>query len=144
MPDIKSRENYVTLEELVDAPNPLELVETVSSKGARRSPLRTIDSADMSAKKMNRPTNTTLTTGVSSLLPSPPDTEAMKETRKQTTVAVGVATGVTGFLLGGPIVGAIAGFTTAAVTKRTLQKREKKALSKYQTELADTLSPKWF
>ena len=114
-----SPRDYVTLDELIEAPNPLELFDTMGA-------------------------NATTTTGMSSNFPPPPDTVAMKEARKQSTVAVGVAGGVTGLLLGGPIVGAIAGFITAAVTKRTLKKREKKVLCKYQQELAEMLSPKVF
>ena len=113
---------YLTFSDLVEASNPLELVDTVASA---RNPGG-------------------LNTSTVSSIPPPPDTQAMKQTRKQSTLVIGVASAVTGLLLGGPIVGVVAGFTTAAVTKRTMKKREKKALLKYQKELAETLSPTFY
>lgn len=120
MIDDSESKMYLSFSDLVEASNPLELVDTVLPS-SNPGQLQTSNST--------------------SIIPPPPDTMAMKQTRKQSTFAIGVVSGVTGLLLGGPIVGAIAGFATAAVTKRTMKKREKKALSKYQQELAETLSP---
>jgi len=104
---------YLSFSDIVEAPHPLELIDTAST--------------------------TQRLGGLG--IPPPPDTAAMKQSRKESTLAIGIATGITGFFLGGPIVGAVAGFTTAAVIKRSMKKREKNALNKYQKELAEMLSP---
>ncbi|CAB9522979.1 expressed unknown protein [Seminavis robusta] len=74
-------------------------------------------------------------------IPPPPDTLSMKEERKQTVVVVGIFSGVAGLLLVGPVVGVVAGFTCAVVAKKKWKKKEKKALAKYQKELAEMLCP---
>lgn len=88
-----------------------------------------------------RSEGTSSSCGIANEIPPPPDTWTMKQLRKQSTWAMGVATGVTGLLVGGPVLGVFAGFAGAVITKKKMKKRERKAIEKYQMDLAELLSP---